>query len=282
MNVACTEKSQVLAVKIAKTLQIDVIDTRFSRFPDGEHYLKAEGLDDETIIVGSVTDADSFLQLLLLIDACRGSDSTLVVPYMGYARQDKRFHPGEPVSARAIAGALSTGVREVYTVNVHEEGICGHFGVTAHNVSVAAEISAFIGTLGLDDPLILAPDAGASEFAGAVAAAGSWDCDELRKTRLSGTEVRVEPKNLDVTGRDAVIVDDIISTGGTLATAARMLREQEASGIHAICVHGVFAAGAYARLRHAGIETIAASDTIECGCSSFSAAGSIAARITGK
>lgn len=280
MKVISTEKSQVLAAKVANILDIDIVDTRFTTFPDGELYLRAGELDDRTVVVGSFSDSDSLVQLLLLIDACEGSDLTLVIPYMGYARQDKRFSEGEPISARVVAKALSRGVREVLTVNIHEDSVLRHFDVPAKNLSLAPDMGRYIKTLDLGDPLILAPDAGASSFAMDVAAVGDWDCDYLKKRRLSGEEVRIQPKNIDAAYREVVIVDDIISTGGTLATATGMLYSQRATGVHAACVHGVFTSGAYARLRHAGVRSIIASDTIESGSSLISAADRIAAAIT--
>ena len=279
MKVVCTEASQVLGAKIASFLEVEIAEATFRRFPDGELYLRTGILDDETVIVGSLVDSDSLVQLLLLIDACADSASTLVVPYLGYARQDKQFSPGEPVSARAVAKALSRGVEEFYTVNVHEESVLRFFDVPARSLSLAEDIGAFIGTMGLADPLILAPDKGAAVFAGAVASVGGWDSDDLKKTRISGEEVRIEPRSLEISGRDAVIVDDIISTGATIATAAGMLMDQQAEAVHAICVHGVFTEGAYARLSHAGLATITASDTIERGCSMISAARRIGTAI---
>ena len=106
MKVICTEKSQILATRLAKALKTTVVNVRYSRFPDGELYLVAGELDDETIIVSSVVDNDALVQLLLLIDACEGSELRLVIPYMGYARQDKQFRQGEPLSARAVALSL--------------------------------------------------------------------------------------------------------------------------------------------------------------------------------
>jgi ribose-phosphate pyrophosphokinase len=276
MKVICTEKSQVLATRVARALKTTVVDVKYSRFPDGEHYLLAGEIDDEMVIVGSVVDNDSLVQLMLLVDACDRASNRLVLPYMAYARQDKQFKPGEPVSSRVVARALSQGVTEVFTVNIHEKEVLKSFTVPAHNLSLARDIGAWIATLQLADPLILAPDEGAMAFAGQVASAGGWDSDHLEKTRLSGVEVKMAPKNLSAASRSVVIVDDIISTGGTIATAAGMLYQQGAKDVYAACVHGVFTGGAYVRLMATGIRDVVCSDTIERSSSRISAADQIA------
>jgi len=130
-------------------------------------------------------------------------------------------------------------------------------------------------------PLILAPDDGAAKFAGDVARTGGWDSDHLDKTRISGDEVRMEPKSLSARGRDVVIVDDIISTGGTLISAAGMLYGQGARSVTAACVHGVLAEGAYLRLLATGISGVVCSDTLERACSRYSAGKAIADGISG-
>jgi len=279
MRIISTERSQVLAARIAEKLGIPVVETKFTRFPDGEMYLRCGELDDETLIVSSVVDNDMFVQTLLAIDAADESRNTLVVPYLGYSRQDKRFFPGEPISARAVARALSSGIDRVFVVNIHDRGVLDHFGAPAEDVTIAPAVGGYIGDLHLKNPLVLAPDEGAINFAADVAAVGGWDCDHLEKTRLSGEEVRIAPKTIDAAGRDVVIVDDIISTGGTLATAACMLREQGAASIHAACVHGVLTSGAYTRLRAAGVSSVVSSDTYENASSFISAANTIATAI---
>ena len=283
MKIIGAEHSQVLAAKTAHILGAEVLSAEFRSFPDGELYVRADAPADDVVIIGSITDSDSLIQLLLLIDACEEADSlTLVIPYMGYARQDKKFRPGEPISARAVALALSQGIDRVYTINIHEDTVLDHFEVPAENISIAERISDYIRSMAPENPLILAPDEGAAGFAADVASFGGFEHDHLQKTRLSGTEVNIAPKNMDANGRTVFIVDDIISTGGTLATAAGMLKEQGAAEVHAACVHGVFTNGGYARLAAAGIKSVAASDTIESGASSFSAAESIAAALRGR
>jgi ribose-phosphate pyrophosphokinase len=275
MKVICTEKSQILATRLGRVLKTTVVNVKYSRFPDGELYLVTGELDNEMVIISSVVDNDALVQLLLLIDACEDSDLRLVIPYMGYARQDKQFQRGEPLSARAVARAISRGVSECITVNIHEPEVLRYFGAPARNISLATDIGEYIKTLDLKNPLILAPDDGALAFAGEVASAGGWDYDHLEKTRLSGEQVTMAPKALSAASRPVVIVDDIISTGGTIATAASMLSAQGATDVYAACVHGVLTGGAYVRLMEAGVRDVICSDTIERGCSKISAANRI-------
>jgi len=276
MKIISNRRSQVLAGRIAEYLQKPLVDVKWTRFPDGEIYLRRGEISDHTVIVGSLIEGDDLIELLLLTDACSSSEITLVLPYMGYARQDKQFNPGEALSARIIARTLGAGVSRVITVNLHEETIIPFFGVPAIDVSLAGEMIKTIQSLSCKSPLILGPDIGAAKLAHEIAVGGSWESDHLHKVRLSGSEVRIEPKAIPVKGRDVIIVDDIISTGGTQATAATMLFEQGAASLCTVCVHGVLATGAYTHLKSVGINQVISSDTIESGCSSYSAARIIA------
>lgn len=276
MKLICTQASQVLGARLAGRLGVETIDVRYSRFPDGETALVRDGTDDETVIVGAVTGADALVELLLLIDACDESANTLVLPYMAYARQDRRFRPGEPLSARAIARAVSTGVDRVIAVNLHDPSVLAHFRVPAEHVSIAPQVGAWVAGHEEDDPLVLSPDDGAARFAEEVARVGGFDHDYLDKRRLSGESVEIRPKSLPAEGREVIIVDDIISTGGTLATAARMLLDQGATAVRAACVHGVFAGGALLHLAAAGVAEVVCSDTIERANSCITAADRLA------
>lgn len=276
MKIVSTRRSQVLAGRIAAYLQYPLVDVKWTRFPDGEIYLKVSEVSDRMVIVGSLVESDDLIELLLLNDACSGSDITLVLPYMGYARQDKQFNPGEPLSARAIARTLGAGVQRVITVNIHEVTILPYFGVKTIDLSLSSVMAEFIATLPGKTPLILGPDAGAARLSVDIAHNGGWESDYLHKTRISGEEVRIEPKFIPVKGRDVVIVDDIISTGGTQATAVAMLYEQGATTISTVCVHGVLVSGACTHLINAGIRDVISSDTIESASSRYSAARIIA------
>ncbi len=276
MKIISTRRSQVLAGRLASLLNIPLIDIKWQNFPDGEIYLRAAGSDSEVILVGSIVTSDDLVEILLLADAFRDTGITLVIPYMGYARQDKQFNAGEPLSARAIAAAVGQGMKEIIMVNIHEDTVLDHFPAPARNLSLARSIGEFIRTLPCSSPLILGPDIGAAILSHDIADVGGWESDHLHKVRISGEEVRIEPKSIPVKNRDVIIVDDIISTGGTQATATKMLYEQGAASIHTVCVHGVFATGAYVRLLSAGIRSVTCSDTIEQACSGYSAAAVIA------
>ncbi|MFH0967896.1 MAG: ribose-phosphate diphosphokinase [Methanobacteriota archaeon] len=272
MKIISTRRSQVLAGRIAATTRNPLVDVRWTRFPDGEIYLQVKEISDHMVIVGSFVESDDLIELLLLIDACKGAEITLIIPYMGYARQDKQFNPGEPLSARIIAQTLGASVTRVITVNLHEETILPYFGVPTTNLSLASAMAQSIATFSCTSPLILGPDAGAAQLAKDIALAGGWEADHLHKVRISGDEVRIEPKIIPVSGRVVIIVDDIISTGGTQSTAASMLYQQGAAAIYTICIHGVLATGAYTHLTSAGIFGVSSSDTIESAYSRYSAA----------
>jgi len=286
-TIVCTQSSQVLATRLAEKLTLSLTPVIRRRFPDGEIYIQIEFSPlsthtcEKVVLIGSTLTSDDIVELLLLIDACVEKEIILVLPYMGYARQDQRFNPGESISARAIAQTLGARVSQVITVNIHKETVLSDFRVPARNVSLATEIATHIKTVISADakPLLLAPDKGALGLIQRVAMQCNYEYDYLSKKRISGEEVIIESKAIPVAGRELVIIDDIISTGGTLATSATMLIAQGASLIHAVCVHGVFIQGAYARLKQCGIGHLCSSDTIESAGSGYSAAPAIAQAI---
>ena len=274
--------SQLLSGRVAEELKEELLVTEIKKFPDGELYtrvLDEFSGDNVTIIQSTVTDSD-IVSLLQLIDACSDvSNINVVIPYMGYARQDKKFKTGEPISARAIARAIKAD--NVYTINIHDESVLDHFDAKAVNLDATPVIGKYIKNLNLKDPLIISPDDGAIGLAQNASRDMGIDYDFLEKTRLSGETVSIKPKNVAVKGRDVIILDDIISTAGTMAETITLLRSQGAHDVYTACVHPVLSNNAVLKLFKAGVKAIIATDTIDKGVSVVSAAPVIAQAIRG-
>ncbi|UCE91558.1 MAG: ribose-phosphate diphosphokinase [Methanobacteriota archaeon] len=282
MQVVGGSASRSLAKELAGQLGAGLAHVEVARFPDDECYLRIEGdlAGEEVVIVQTTCPDRNIIELLLLQDAVADlgmASVTTVAPYFGYARQDKKFNEGEPVSARALARAISATTDRFLTVDVHAASVMSWFeGVDAHNVSGHAEIGGFLREQGAE--LVLSPDEGRRDNAEHVAEVVGCDSDFLVKERLNGETVMMTPKSLDVSGRKVAIVDDIISTGGTIVRAAEQLRNQGANEITAVCTHGVFAGGAIAKLR-AVCDEVYSTDTIENPTTAMTVASQIARTI---
>lgn len=277
MDIIGGPASQLLAGRVSEIYKNNLLVSEFKKFPDGEQYTrildKFTG-DNVTIIQSTVTDSD-FISLLQLIDACRdASRINVVIPYMGYARQDKQFKLGEPISARAIAGAIKADT--VYTVNIHDESILEHFDANAVNLDSTPVIGKYIKNMKLKYPLIISPDDGAIGLAMNASKDLGIDYDFLEKTRHTGESVSIKHKTVAVKDRDVIILDDIISTGGTMAETIALLKSQGAHEVYVACVHPVFSSNATLKLFKAGVKGIIATDTIDKGVSVVSIAPVIA------
>jgi ribose-phosphate pyrophosphokinase len=274
--------SKGLAGELSKCLKAKLARMEIKRFPDDECYVRIDDdLDDQDVFLVQTTWPDrNIVELFLLQDAIREFDIsslTTVVPYFGYARQDKQFKHGEPISARAIARLIQAGTDEFVTVDVHSPSVIDWFeNISAKNVAAYPEIGKHLKNKGIE--LILSPDEGRASNAKRVADVVNCEADFLIKERLNGETVVMTPKRLDVSGKKVAIVDDIISTGGTIVKAAEQLRKQNAAKIYAVCTHGVFAGNAIPMLE-AVCDDICTTDTIENPKTCISVASQIA-RIT--
>ncbi len=273
--------SQFMAARIATELGCNVSLCEFKRFPDGELYTRVaeEIKDEEIVIVQSIRTDSDLICLLQLIDAGEEAYKTkVVIPYLGYARQDKKFEPGEAISIRAIARSICAAgvIDKIYVVNVHNRGVLKYFGIDTKELDASPLIGDYVVKKKIVHPVIIGPDKGATELAKAVASPYGFDYDVLEKRRISSEEVEIKPKGLSVEGKNAVIVDDIISTGGTISEAASILKAQGANDIYVACIHGVFVQNAISRMLHAGVKDIIATDTIESTFSKVSIAKMVA------
>jgi len=282
MRIISGPASQLLSTRVAALLGCGVDLTEFKEFPDGEVYCRVTGdiRNEDVVIIQSTFRAPDFIYLLELIDACDEARSiTAVVPYFGYARQDKRFKPGEPITARALAKCIRAD--RVFTVNIHDRSVLGHFQCPAIDLNAAPELGNYIDGMELKDTTILAPDDGALSLVKSAAGPRGLHYDYLEKTRLSGEEVRIAPKSLDIKGRDVVLMDDIISTGGTIAEAIKLLKAQGVRDVYVACVHPVLAHNAYLKLHDAGVKEVIATDTLEKAVSRVTVAPVIADAVRG-
>jgi ribose-phosphate pyrophosphokinase len=280
--------SQILGFKIGKLLKAKVVPLDFKRFPDGEAYIRIDGdiQDEHVAVIQSTFPTDPHLiELFLLLDTIKdlnASKITAIVPYLAYARQDKRFRPGEAISIKTIIRLIEKiDVDELYTINIHEDAILSGFKMPIANLSAMNAIGAYLRNLDLKDPYIVSPDQGAEFLAKEVAETLSADVSTCfkKRDRITG-EIETEPVKLDVKGRDTVIVDDIISTGGTIVNAAKMLKAQGARRVFVGAAHALLIQNARTRIMQAQVEEIIGTDTVLNEVSKISVAPLIANTLT--
>jgi ribose-phosphate pyrophosphokinase len=270
--------SQDLAAALAAELDEPLAAVEYDRFADGEQIVRVPESADRAVVVASTVSDAAHVQLLQLQDAARqqADEVVTVLPYMGYARQDEPFEAGQPVSARAMAKAISTSTDRVLTVNPHEDAVCEFFDVPCESVDAAGRLAEPLGDL--TEPLFLSPDAGAIDLAETVRDAyGDGETDYFEKHRVSDTEVEIQPSDADTTGRDVVLVDDIIATGSTMSSAIAQLSGPARTFV--TCIHPMLAASARTKLANAGVDAVYGTDTIERAVSAVSAAPAIAERL---
>lgn len=269
--------STSLAQKLAETVDGELVKTEHKTFPDGECYVRVlENLDGEDVVLVQTTHPDDkIIELFFWQDAIREyiiKRLIVVIPYLGYSRQDKKFEEGEAVSVRALAKRIEMGCDLLITVDAHSPHTSSYFQVPFEDVSGMPAIAEYLKEKDIE--LVLAPDAGAIHRAEMVASALGCPFDYLEKKRLDAYTVEVKAKSTDVDGKVALIVDDIISTGGTIAAAANHLKEQGAAKVVAACTHGLFVEDALDKLRKC--DDVISTDTIENTTTRVSVAGEIA------
>ena len=274
MVVVSGSNAQQVAEQLAVALNWDHVPLEARRFPDTEGYIRIpedqiEAIRKEPVVVVSNTFPDAgivetLLMLKAISDVRKGSLENLrgiepqrmdnigpgvylAVPYFGYSRQDKRFKPGEVISARAIADMLATQCDGLTVLDLHAPQVLENLDIPVAFTSAMPELASHLQSEVKPD-FILSPDKGAIERASQVAQLIDCEFSYLEKTRIDAHTIVHKAKNLDVSGKVVAIVDDMIATGGTICRAADALRSQGATEVHAACSHGLFTGGAIRRL----------------------------------
>lgn len=261
--------SEKLAEKIAADYGQALGDVTISKFADGEmqpnFHSSVRGCD-VFIIQSTFAPADNLMELLLMIDAARRASAsyiTAVIPYFGYARQDRKDKPRVSIGSKLVADILTTaGADRVMTMDLHAPQIQGFFQIPVDHLDSSVIFVPYIRSLNLDNLTIAAPDIGASyrnrEYAKALNAE-MVICDKERKR---ANEVASMTVIGDVTGRDIVLVDDLVDTANTLCKAAALLKEKGATSVRAVCTHPVLSGKAYDNIANSQLEELIVLDTI--------------------
>ncbi|UCE43587.1 MAG: ribose-phosphate pyrophosphokinase [Candidatus Bathyarchaeota archaeon] len=263
--------SQELGRKIAEHLEKKVVPIDFKRFPDGESRIRfTENIEGEDVVIvqtNSPPQNEHLIQLFIIADSAKdlkAKSITAVVPYFAYARQDKRFRPMEAFSIKTIVTLLETcGVSRIITVNSHNPKVLKTFKIAIDDLSAISLLAQHLKTQGFNGVFSLSLGKKAVDMAKQAndVLGGGYGCISTQRDQVSG-EVTIEKKTLPVKNRDAVVFDDIISSGATMVKAVRWVRKQGARKIYVACVHPLLIGDAKNRILEGGADGIFGTDTI--------------------
>jgi ribose-phosphate pyrophosphokinase len=258
-----------LAVEIAEHMGMPLADTTVKRFADGEIFVRlnqnARGRDI-FIIQPTPPPAESIVELLLLIDAAKRASAarvTAIVPYYGYARQDRKDQPRVAIGAKLMANLMeAAGADKVLGMDFHTHQIQGFFDIPVDHLYAAPVLTRYFRGLGLEDPVIVAPDVGAAKMARGFARRLDASFAIIDKRRPAPNVAEVMQVVGEVDGRPCIIVDDMIDTAGTLQSVVQALCERGASSIYAAATHAILSGPAVERLESSPVREVVVTNTL--------------------
>ena len=258
-----------LAKKVSKSFGTDLGEITISRYSDGEFQPSYE----ETIrgtrifIIGSTNpSSENLMELLLMIDAAKRASArhiTAVIPYFGWARQDRKDKPRVPIAAKLVAKMLeAAGATRIITMDLHADQIQGFFEKPVDHLFASTIFLPYLKSLNLDNLTIASPDMGGSKRAYAYSKALKSDVVICYKQRAKANVISHMELIGDVTGKNVVLVDDMVDTAGTLTKAADLMMERGAKSVRAICTHPILSGNAYERLENSKLEELIVTNSI--------------------
>ena len=265
---ACTN-SRVLAEKITKSFGTKLGNIIISKYSDGEFQPSYEESIRGTriFIIGSTNpSSENLMELLLMVDAAKRASArhiTAVIPYFGWARQDRKDKPRVPIAAKMIAGMIeSAGATRVMTMDLHADQIQGFFQIPVDHLYASTIFMPYIENLKLDNLCIASPDMGGSKRAYAYAKALNSDVVVCYKQRKKANIISHMELIGDVIGKNVVLIDDMVDTAGTLAKAGDLITERGAKSVRAVCTHALLSANAYEKIEKSKLLELIVTDTV--------------------
>ena len=270
LSVIAGKSSEDLARKLSRKIKANLVKSQIRVFADGESKITLKGnlSKKRSIVVQSIyppVDTNLIRALSLISKAKETSLEVIaVIPYMGYARQDKEFLPGEIVTMKVLGKLFKgAGASKIIVVDIHSIIGLKHFKIKSKNVTAIPDLVRYFKKLSLKNPLIVSPDQGGKDRAKEFAKEFELEYIALEKKRDRKTgKVQIKTKNVEVVNRDLILVDDMISTGGSIIKATQFLKKQKCKRVFVACTHALLMNDAEKRIKKAGVTNIISTNTI--------------------
>jgi ribose-phosphate pyrophosphokinase len=262
--------SRQLAADICENLKVPLGDAEVSRFEDGEVSVRFnENIRGSDVFIVQATNApaDHLMELLVMLDAAKRASArrvTAVLPYFGYARQDRKDQPRAPITAKLVANVITVaGADRALTMDLHSAQIQGFFDIPLDHLYAAPVLIEHFSKLNIPNLVVVAPDIGSVKMARAYAKRLGAELALVDKRRPKADSVEVMSIIGDVEGKNAVMFDDVVTTARTLCQAAKAIRARGALEVYAGVTHGVFCPGSLERIAESDIKEVVVTDTIQ-------------------
>jgi len=270
MKIFCGSAHRNLAQRICTGIGVPLGDATVSTFPDGETFVKINdnirGRDVFLVQPTCPPTNQNLMELLIMVDAARRASAariTAVIPFFGYARQDRKDQPRVPITAKLVANLLTAaGVDRVLTMDLHAQQVAGFFDIPVDHLFAAPVLIRYLRSKGIANPVVVSPDVGGLKMASAYSQALNASLAIVAKRRKSPTEIEALNVIGEVDGRDVILVDDLTETAGTLCSAAKILKERGAASIIAGVSHAVLSDLAIERLKTSAIAELITTNSV--------------------